>query len=151
MSNALCSIRKEVGVIFSEKSSETENKFQRLYQFTTGTGSYLRLLSDQQQQCWVTSGNPLFSIVLEMWRGTGGSGVHMQMETSSDHAAAIVFPRPFPSQTRLEKWHPVGYNSVGDHHFTLTSALKCGSCLQQYYSTTAVTVSQQVFEFCIWC
>lgn len=38
----------------------------------------------------MTSGSPLFSIVLWMWRGTGGSGVLMQIETSSDHAAAIV-------------------------------------------------------------
>lgn len=37
----------------------------------------------------------------------------MQIETSSDRAAAIVFPRPFPSQNRrLEKRHPVGYNGV---------------------------------------
>lgn len=69
-----------------------------------------------------------------MWRGTGGSGAHMQTETSSDHAAAIVSRCPFPSQTRLEKWNPVGRNNVGDH-FALTSGVVT---LQQYYSTTAI-------------
>lgn len=75
----------------------------------------------------------------------------MQMETSSDHAAAIVFPHPFPSQTRLEKWHPVGYNSVGDHHFALTSAFKCGSCREsaavlQYHCSYSVTACFRILH-----
>lgn len=80
-----------------------------------------------------------------MRRGAGGSGVHMQIETSSDHAAAIVLPCPFPSQTRLVKWHPVGYNSVGDH-FALTSALSDPAAVLQYYCVLGV-VSQQWFVF----
>lgn len=95
-------------------------------------GEDLWLFSDQLQQCRMTSGNPLFSIVLGMRRGTGGSGVHMQIETSSDHAAAIVLLCPFPSQTRLVKWHPVGCSNVGDH-FALPSALSDPAAVLQYF------------------
>lgn len=74
-----------------------------------------------------------------MWRGTDGSGVHMQIETSSDRAAAIVFPRPFPSQNRrLEKRHPVGYNGVTSptiqHQNVATVTL-------QRYRTTAIYIN----------
>lgn len=48
-------------------------------------------LSDQWLQFWMTSGNPLFSIVLRIRRGTGGRGVCMQIETCPDHAATVVF------------------------------------------------------------
>lgn len=54
-------------------------------------------MSDQRKLHRMTSGTSPFIIVLGTRWEAGGSGVHMQMETSSKHAAAIV--DSFPSQT----------------------------------------------------